>query len=145
VVYPAHKDETDLELALLHALAQGAERVTVLAALGGRLDMTLANIFLLTHPRLATLPIEIRHAAQRVWLIRPPGADIPGAPGDTLSLLPLAGPARGLVTHGLAYPLHGEDLLPGPARGVSNQLVSRPARVELQSGLLLAVLTAGSA
>src|SRR3954467_10916801 len=34
--HPAHKDETDLELALLRALQRGARRIVVLAALGGR-------------------------------------------------------------------------------------------------------------
>jgi thiamine pyrophosphokinase len=50
---PADKDETDLELALRLAVAGGAEQVAVLGALGGRLDMTLANLLLLADDRLA--------------------------------------------------------------------------------------------
>src|SRR5581483_5490047 len=40
--YPREKDETDLELALLHAAALGATAIDVLGALGGRWPSWLA-------------------------------------------------------------------------------------------------------
>ncbi|HQA68478.1 MAG TPA: thiamine diphosphokinase [Aggregatilineales bacterium] len=142
---PARKDETDLELALLHAAAQGAEQIVVVGALGGRLDMTLANILLMTHPALGDTHIELWTGSQTAWLIRPPGADVHGQPGDTLSLVPLAGDAIGVTTHGLEYPLADDVLVFGPARGVSNVITEPGARVELREGLLLAIHTTGRA
>jgi len=142
---PARKDETDLELALLHAAAQGAEQIVVVGALGGRLDMTLANILLMTHPALGSTHIELWTGSQTAWLIRPPGADVRGQPGDTLSLVPLAGDAIGVTTHGLEYPLADDVLVFGPARGVSNVITAPGARVELREGLLLAIHTTGRA
>ena len=50
--FPVHKDETDLELALLAVRAAGVTTLRVAAALGGRLDQTLANLFLLLLPEL---------------------------------------------------------------------------------------------
>src|SRR5687768_15193697 len=50
--YPREKDETDLELALLHAAAAGATAIDILGALGGRWDHTLANVALLALPEL---------------------------------------------------------------------------------------------
>jgi thiamine pyrophosphokinase len=141
--HPRGKDETDLELALLAAQRLGAAHIAILGALGGRLDMTLANILLLAHPQLAELRIEIWHGAQTAWLIRPPGDEVTGQPGDTLSLIPLNGDAAEVTTRGLHYPLRGETLAFGPARGVSNVLIAATARVSLGSGLLLAVLTKG--
>ena len=44
IQYPVHKDETDLELAVLAAIQRGYREILILGALGGRLDMTLANI-----------------------------------------------------------------------------------------------------
>jgi thiamine pyrophosphokinase len=38
--FPAHKDETDLELALLYAVEHRAKEIIVLGAMGGRLDMS---------------------------------------------------------------------------------------------------------
>lgn len=135
------KDETDLELALLEAAKLRAEKICVFGALGGRLDMTLANIQLLLHPALARVRVELPSGAQTAWLIRPPGDEVVGTVGDTLSLLPLNGAAEGITTHGLRYPLTGETLTVGPARGVSNVLTAATAWVELHSGILLAVLT----
>jgi thiamine pyrophosphokinase len=62
-----------------------------------------------------------------------------GAPGDLVSLVPLNGPALGVVTDGLVYPLHDEDLPVGSTRGVSNELAVPEASVRLRAGVLLAV------
>jgi thiamine pyrophosphokinase len=142
---PAHKDETDFELALLAAARGGAARIVVVGALGGRLDMTLANLQLIAHPALAALRVELWHARQTAWIIRPPGDVVGGQPGDTLSLIPLGGAAVGVTTHRLAYPLNDETLPIGPARGVSNVFEAASARVDLRAGLLLAVHTPGRA
>ncbi|HEY4721353.1 MAG TPA: thiamine diphosphokinase, partial [Anaerolineae bacterium] len=48
IVYPAHKDYTDLELAIRHALERGATEIVIASALGGRWDQSLANMLLLT-------------------------------------------------------------------------------------------------
>jgi thiamine pyrophosphokinase len=143
--WPRTKDETDLELALLFAVDAGADEICILGALGARLDMTLANILLLTHPRLADRRVELWETEQTVWLIRPPGEVIPAHAGNGLSLLPLGVPAEGITTRGLAYPLRNESLDLGPARGVSNLVTEENPMVELERGLLLAILTfAGS-
>ncbi len=140
--HPRDKDETDLELALLEAAARGATTLIVLGAFGGRLDMTLANLLLLKHPKLVEVHVELRHGSQTAWLIRPPGGAVSGMPGDTVSLLPLDGDVLGIVTHGLRYPLCGEALLSGPARGVSNALTEPLARIALTAGLLLVIHSA---
>jgi thiamine pyrophosphokinase len=139
VAHPRQKDETDLELALLHAKARNATHVAVLGALGGRIDMTVSNIMLLIHPQLATLRIEFWAGMQTAWLIRPPGEQIPAQMGDTLSLIPLIEDAQGITTHNLAYALDDESLPLGPGRGVSNQVSGSPAKVSLRRGALLAV------
>ncbi len=144
-ITPAEKDETDLELALLYAVRQGADPIAVLGALGGRLDMTLSNMLLLTHPALGTVRVELWNGTQTAWLIRPPGGEVYGAVGDTLSLVPLGGDAQGVTTQGLKYALHDEPLAFGPARGISNVLTEVTAHVRLRKGLLLAVHTPGRA
>jgi thiamine pyrophosphokinase len=142
---PADKNETDLELAVRLAVAGGAKEVVILGALGGRLDMTLANVMLLADDRLAGVRMELWHADQTAWIIRPPGGDLPGRVGDTISLIPLGDLAGGITTHNLAYPLKSESLPVGPARGVSNLIRAQPASLELSAGRLLAVHTPGRA
>ncbi len=145
VSYPAEKDETDLELALLYAEEQGADRIVMVGAMGGRMDMTIANILLITHASLGSCRIEVWHGEQTGWVIRPPGEDIPGHPGDTVSLLPLGGCASGITTKGLKYSLKDQELPFGPARGISNLLVGQSSHIKLSGGLLLVVHTPGRA
>jgi thiamine pyrophosphokinase len=138
--YPIEKDETDLELALLYAAQQGARTVIVAGALGGRIDQTLANLFLLGLPELAGLQVRLDDGREAAFLIRQ-HATIRGAPGDTLSLLPLGGPAYGVTTANLRYPLRAETLFPERSRGVSNQLLETQADIHLRHGLLICIHT----
>jgi thiamine pyrophosphokinase len=68
-------------------------------------------------------------------------AELHGAPGDLVSLIPIGGDARGVTTEGLQYPLSDEPLLFGPARGLSNVLVGTEARVRVREGLVIIVHT----
>jgi len=67
-------------------------------------------------------------------------AALPGPAGRLCTLLPLGGPAEGVVTQGLRWPLADETLAPGTSRGVSNELEEPHASVALRAGVLLAVL-----
>jgi thiamine pyrophosphokinase len=140
------KDESDLELAVLAAVARGATRLTILGALGGpRFDHALANAWLLAHPVLAGRPAVLLDARTRVRLLdaaaTPASVTLAGRPGDLVSLFPLGPEATGIVTDGLAYPLRDEALRAGPARGLSNVRSGPEARVSLRSGRLLVVET----
>jgi thiamine pyrophosphokinase len=136
--HPRAKDRTDLELALDAALAEGAGSILVIGSAGGRLDHFLANALVLASPAYADVEIDALVEGARIAVVRN-RRRLHGAPGDLLSLLPVGGPARGVRTEGLAYPLAGEDLHPGTTRGVSNVFVTGRALVELRSGTLLAV------
>jgi thiamine pyrophosphokinase len=140
VRHPADKDETDLELALLYAVEAGATEIAILGAWGGRPDQAVANLHLLAHPRLAGRRARILGAGYEMLLLR--GGEetsLATAPGDTVSLIPLAGDAHGVHTAGLRWALDGDTLHFGPARGVSNQATAPKVRVQLEEGLLLVV------
>jgi len=145
ISYPAGKNETDLELALLYAKVHGADSIVMVGAMGGRIDMTISNILLITNEKLSSCRIEVWDGEQTAWLIRPPGEDIFGQPGDTISFIPLGGYASGITNYGLKYPLQNAVLTQGSPRGVSNLLEKSPARIEFREGLLLAVQTPGKA
>ncbi|NLX08373.1 MAG: thiamine diphosphokinase [Chloroflexi bacterium] len=142
---PAAKDETDLELALLAAAEHGATWIRLIGAYGLRIDHTLANIYLLTLPALAGRDVRLVAGAQTLWLAGPGEHVLDGAPGDTISLLPLDGDAEGVETESLRYPLRQETLRFGPARGVSNVMLGARACVRLSGGTLIVVHTVGRA
>lgn len=138
VVYPPAKDWTDLELALRLAVEEGASEIVVMGALGGRLDQELANLLLLFLPALKDIPTRVVDDRQEMFVVRS-HAEIVGQAGDVVSLIPLGGDVHGIVTEGLLYPLRSEPLVIGPARGVSNVMAARVARVTIQSGTLLVI------
>lgn len=142
--HSTHKDETDLELALLHALTVSDSPLWIFGALGGRLDQTLANILLLAHPKLAGRQIELRTERERAWLVGVGETAVAGHPGDLISLIPLGGDVLVHSTTGMVWPLQQETLVFGPARGVSNVMDAETATIRLTSGQLLCVHTVGS-
>lgn len=143
--HPAEKDETDLELALMWAVEQGADWLRVVGATGGRLDQALSNIYLLALPILNGRDVKLVAGGQATWLARAGRTEIAGAVGDTISLIPLNGTVRGVRTEALYYPLVDEDLYFGPARGVSNVMTTERAAVTVRAGVLLVVHTIGRA
>ena len=139
---PAAKDESDTELAIRAALDRGADELTIVGGLGGRVDHLLADVGLLAMPALAGRRAELLDGRSRVRLLRGPGRlDLAGRPGDLVSLLPLGPGVDGVTTEGLAWALDDEPLPMGPARGLSNVRTAQTAEVQLQSGLLLVVET----
>ena len=141
VRHPEAKEHTDLELALDEAVALGAEAVVVVGGAGGRLDHLLAGALLLASPRYEGVRITAHLGGARVLVVRPAQpCKVEGAPGELLTLLPVGGPARGVRTDGLVYPLRGETLAVGTTRGVSNVLTATTAQISLTEGTLLCVL-----
>jgi thiamine pyrophosphokinase len=140
--YPTHKDETDLELALLYAINHDVTQVFIIGALDNRWDMTLANILLAVHIRFSQLSIRLLDGLDELAILRGEGQmEINDRPGDTLSLIPVGGDAGGITTHGLVYPLADETLYFGSSRGVSNIILSDQARVIIKTGILLICLS----
>ncbi len=138
ITHPPAKDETDLELALLYAADHYPDDLLLFGALGGRLDQTLANILLLTHPQLHGRTVQLVTEHERAWLVTAV-SEIYGRAGDTISLIPLDGDVRVRSTRGLQWPLRDETLAFGLARGVSNVMTGDTAVVEVESGTLLCI------
>lgn len=134
------KDATDLELALATALRHDPTRILVLGGLGGRVDHELANLLLLSDEVLSGVDVELRSGTAVVRVVRPGRrATVRGSPGELLSLMPVHGPATGVTTSGLRWPLAGADLLTGTTLGISNEFLDHEASVACTAGVLLVV------
>jgi thiamine pyrophosphokinase len=139
--FPSHKDETDLELAFQHAKQRGCRQILLLAALGARWDMSLANILLAAHPAYAGIQVRIVDNHQELLFLRSGETlELPGQPGDTLSLIPLDQRVHGITTQGLEYALDDEDLEFGSPRGVSNVFRAECVSISLRKGLLVCMV-----
>jgi thiamine pyrophosphokinase len=132
------KNETDLELAIQHALILNPEQIIILAALGGRLDQTLGNIALLSDSQLVPCTLYLDDGIEEVFFCRD-HVQIDGKTGDTVSLIPWQGEVAGILTTNLKWRLQDETLYPHKTRGISNEMTSETAIIQIESGLLLIV------
>ena len=137
-LFPGNKNETDLELALNHAIELEPNEIIIIAALGGRLDQTIGNITLLANPLHALRNIRLDDGVEEIFICRD-RAEVQGRSGDTVSLIPWGSPVHGVQTEGLKWPLDREMLYPEKTRGISNEMTGTNASVSIGSGLLLIV------
>ncbi len=134
------KDATDLELALDLALTKGAIEVWLLGGLGGRWDMSIANVMLLARAKYKVLKFTIPGSGCIMHILHPGNPfTLQGIPGQKVSLLPLHGDVQGLTLHGFEYPLANSTLLFGSTRGISNVMQDPAATVQFHSGVLLCI------
>ncbi len=136
--HPADKDATDLELALGAAQRAGATRATVVGAGGGRLDHFLANALLLAAPAWSSMEVHALVGPAHVAVVRHQIA-LRGPVGSLVTLLPIGGPALGVRTTGMRWPLTDDELGSGSSRGVSNEMTETTATVAVGAGVLLAI------
>ena len=143
VPFSPEKDESDLELAIDHATDANATELVLLGVLGGeRFDHELANALLIASDEYrgkrilavhGDVTLRALHGGDRL--------DLAGAPGDLVTLLAVRGDVHGVRTHRLRYPLAGETLHFGAARGLSNIIVSAGAYVSCERGVLVVIET----
>ncbi len=136
IIQERRQDNTDLEKALDVCVAEHVDNVVILGATGGRLDMTLGNLFSVWK---YSGRIGVCFAGDG-WL----GFPVRGrsrfraTPGTIVSLIP-CGTCRGITLTGLAYPLVGAVLDPGGA-AVSNVVRKSPFAVACSRGNLLVII-----
>jgi thiamine pyrophosphokinase len=132
------KNETDLELAINRAVELNPREIIIIAALGGRLDQTLANIALLTDLQLSTFNMKLDDGVEEILLCRDQ-VKVQGRSGDIVSLIPWQGEVTEVQTTNLKWALRKETLYPDKTRGISNEMTDETASISIGSGLLLVV------
>jgi thiamine pyrophosphokinase len=137
-LYPRDKNETDLELAINRAIELKPTQIIIIAALGGRLDQTLANITLLTDLRLSTFDLRLDDGVEEIFICRNQ-VQVHGRSGDLVSLIPWQGAVSRIQTQNLKGPLNHETRYPDKTRGISNEMINETASISIGSGLLLIV------
>lgn len=138
ILYPKDKNETDLELALQHALTFNPNEIVVVAALGGRLDQTLGNITLISNLQFETRKVKLDDGIEEIFFCRDI-CNINGSVGDIVSLIPWQNEVTGIITTNLKWTLQNEPLYYDKTRGMSNEMMNDTASIQIKSGLLLIV------
>ena len=128
------KDKSDVELAVEYALEQGCQEITLVAAIGGRLDHTLGNVALVaSYPgRIAILD----GVSTLVAVDKSEKCMLHGQVGTPVSLIPYGSGSFTVRTKGLKYSL-GDESLHSATHGLSNELSLTEACVCVSNGILL--------
>ncbi len=133
------KDKTDTQEAIDYAISEGAKNITVLGALGKRIDHTIANIQLLKYAHTFGAKAEIVDVDTYITLVCDK-ISIDRKSGCCLSLLPLTD-CSGVSVSGVYYPLEDAFMPVGNPYGISNEFTEKSAKICVKSGELLVIVT----
>jgi thiamine pyrophosphokinase len=138
ITYPANKDFTDTELALDYAFGFKPKKIFIWCALGGRIDHTLANIFLLSRAQEKGIETFLIDDYCEAFVLNKKIV-FTHEKGKTVSLIALTPRVTGLNLSGFAYPLEKGTLRMGESRGVSNVIKNARAVIKIEKGKLLII------
>lgn len=138
-VFPIEKDETDLDLAILEAIALKPDNLVIFGATGGRMDHTLANIQLLYRldPGIQTSIIDSQN---EISLFRSGTHDV--KENDELpiiSFIPLTPIVAGLSLENFYYPLEDKIIEWGSTLCLSNKLIRKKGTFSFDTGILIMI------
>ncbi|MGM7635885.1 thiamine diphosphokinase [Bacillus sp. Hm123] len=140
--FPAEKDETDLELAIVWALKQQPESIIIFGATGGRLDHFFGTISLLMNKEIltATTKIELVDKQNCVSLYGPGTYTVFGDIGKPyFSFFAITHEVTNFTLQGFKYPLSNHTVQPGSTLYVSNELDQESGTFSFASGILMVI------
>lgn len=136
---PVEKDKTDLHACIDYAISQGADEILLFGARGTRLDHSFAAISLVYMGLLQGVTIRTIDEHNEMFMFSKT-AVIPRKEGYKLSLLPIT-PVTGVYAEGVYYPLSGQSMDWGNPYGVSNEFTADVAKIAVESGVLMAIVS----
>lgn len=135
--HPPEKDDTDTLLAVREGLRRGFRDFLLLAATGGRLDHSFANLMTLDYINRNGARGIIRDEKNTVLFLRNSCVSLQPKQGCKFSVFPWGGEAKGVTIKNAAYPLENFTLRSDYPLGVSNEFLAQPAEISVKDGALL--------
>lgn len=141
IVLPAEKNDTDTHFAAKVALERGASSVIILGGLGGRVDHMLSNLQTLHFLAQNGVQNLLADENTQIRCMVPGMLELEPVDGVYLSVFPFNGTAKGVTLEGLKYPLNRYMLTASESTGTSNEFTKETARITLEEGSLMVVLS----
>ncbi len=139
---PSEKDDTDTMMAVRYALEQGYEKISMCAALGGRLDHSIGNLSAAAYVAEKLGSCYVYGARETAILLYNESICLNRIPDSFVSVFSWTEEAKGVSYRGLKYPLNDATLTREFALGISNEFVEEEATISVQDGMLLIVIAA---
>lgn len=132
--YNPEKDNTDTDIAIQLAIQLQSSNITILGALGRRMDHAIGNIHILKYALDAKIPCQIIDNHNRIYLIKKKHIlNQKEIYGKYISLIPLTTEVEGISLKGFKYPLKNASLSIGKSLGISNEIIEEFATIEVKN------------
>ena len=133
------KDLTDTESAIKLAVSLRSSSITIIGAMGTRIDHMLANIHILEQALNKQIKARMINENNEIQLINDSLAIKKDDRFKYISVIPLTTEAKGVTIKGMKYPLNNYTLTIGNSLGVSNEQVDEIAEITVKEGILIII------
>lgn len=138
ITFPCEKDYTDTHLAIKTAIEKGAKKISIIGATGTRLDHTMANIQNMLMALRSGIFCYIINENNKIYVSdKKVIIKKKEQYGKYISLIPMTDKVLGVTLTGFHYPLDKYTLEQGFSVGISNEIQSEEAMIELEEGILI--------
>ena len=142
IKHPAHKDASDMELAIDYAADKGFGSFVVFGALGGRLDHTLANLQVFAKVSESGNAVRAVGLTEELFMLTGPASmDFDQRESGTLSVFAMDDNVKGLIEKGLEWELDRVGLEPRTSLGLSNEFIGKESEVSIEKGTIAVIVS----
>jgi thiamine pyrophosphokinase len=134
------KDATDTQISIELAVRLNSTQITIIGAMGSRLDHVLGNIYSMAIALKCKIPCYLQDENNKVFLLQDDLTIKKNEQyGAYISLLPLTTEVAGVTLEGFKYPLFNDTLSSFDSLGISNEIVEETASIAFNDGILIMV------
>jgi thiamine pyrophosphokinase len=132
LAFPAEKDATDGEIAVVEALKRGGKKLILAGAFGGQSDHLMGTVALAIALKQEGIDVLLTSGDEEGWPLIPGVLDLDLAPDARISLIPYADFGAISIT-GVKWPLDRRTVPMGSSLTLSN-VATGPVAISLGSG-----------
>lgn len=142
VTVPCEKDDTDTMLCVKYAMQQGADDITILGGIGGRLDHTFANLQTLAFCESNGIRAHLLAEHDEAFLLSGSVRLPKRKEAWYLSVFAYDGACHDVTIKGTKYEVENAVLDTNFPLGVSNEITADFAEISVKEGRILIILSA---
>ena len=140
VKFPVKKDNTDTELAIDYLIEKGFIDITLLGAIGSRMDHSLGNILLLKKLKDKNIKGKIIDHHNIIYLVDNK-LKVKSRANFYVSIIPITDNGIEVSLKGFEYPLFEAKLEFGSTLGISNSVSENYGFIEIHNGMALVIIS----
>lgn len=137
--YPVMKDDTDLMLAIYHAISAGYKDFIIYGAVGGKIDFTLANFQILSRILNMGASAYMVGCGKIVTAVKNSTLEFDQSFKGRVSVFCSGERSKGVYLKGLKYPLENAVLYYDTPLGVSNEFTGSCGSISVSDGILTVI------